>query len=86
LSFKTDAHRLKLPNFRIIKKYHGQDVVTVKEVKSNKDVVHIFDQDLVDQKSKIKKKIEQAEKNKFDVNEITRRDESIDPTYNDQLL
>ena len=58
----------------------------MKEVKSNKDVVQIFEENLSLKMNKIVKKIEKADHNKFDVNDFTRRDDSIDPTYNDHLL
>lgn len=36
--------------------------------------------------NKVKKQIDGTEKNKFDINDLTKRDDSIDPTNNDHLL
>lgn len=46
LSFEAEPQRLKIPNFRIIQKKHGVESTTEKEIKSNKDIVQIFDHDL----------------------------------------
>lgn len=40
--------KLEIPDFKIVKKIRGTDVVINESVKSNKDIVRIFKQDLED--------------------------------------
>ena len=48
MKFERQEHALHIPNFKIIKKLRGQEVITVKEVNSNLDVYYLFNQDLAE--------------------------------------
>ncbi len=86
MKFEKDQHSLHIPNFKVTKKHRGQEVVTFQEIKSNLDVFSIFNQDLTEQKIKLFKKQHKSDQEKFDLALASRRDESIDPSYADQLL